>query len=340
MTQYSITHENLLKFLGSMSASGKKVYAPQRKEDKVYFSPIGDASNIVFDYIQTTESPKELLFPKYQKLISFEYTGSKLQVEDHAQEKQVERVLFGSRPCDASALKRLAEFFKRDISDVFVDQRQNALTVISMSCIKADVDCFCTSVGSAPGDTIGSDILLTPIENNSYYVECVSEKGNALIVQQKELFGQNQTIDKSKYLAKIEKTFSHEQVTQKLAKSFGHDIWNEASLRCIGCGTCAFVCPMCSCFDIQDEGTNKKGDRVRCWDSCGFSLFTLHTSGHNPRHTQSERWRQRVMHKFSYQPQQYELLGCVGCGRCSRACPADMNLKEQLNEIVKKVATV
>jgi ferredoxin len=43
------------------------------------------------------------------------------------------------------------------------------------------------------------------------------------------------------------------------------------------------------------------------------------------------------MHKFSYQPQQLELVGCVGCGRCSRACPADMNLKEQLQDIAAKV---
>jgi ferredoxin len=25
--------------------------------------------------------------------------------------------------------------------------------------------------------------------------------------------------------------------------------------------------------------------------------------------------------------------GCVGCGKCTRACPADMNLKEHLAEV-------
>ena len=73
------------------------------KEKKYFFAPVKDVHAIVFDYVQTTESPKDLLFPKYQKLISFEYKGAELQVKDHAKTPPPERVLFGSRPCDASA---------------------------------------------------------------------------------------------------------------------------------------------------------------------------------------------------------------------------------------------
>ncbi|HQG47178.1 MAG TPA: 4Fe-4S dicluster domain-containing protein, partial [bacterium] len=79
------------------------------------------------------------------------------------------------------------------------------------------------------------------------------------------------------------------------------------------------------------------GTRLRCWDSCGSALFTLHASGHNPRHLQSERWRQRMMHKFSYMPEQLQVPGCVGCGRCLRACPADMNLIEQAQACIAAV---
>jgi sulfhydrogenase subunit beta (sulfur reductase) len=338
--EYIISHAQLLKFLGAAAASGKQLYAPQRIGQSVSFAPVSDMGAIVFDHVQTAGSPKELLFPKHETLVSFEYTHGQVRTFDHAETKKRERVLFGSRPCDAAALKRLAEFFSRDIPDVFVAQRQEAMTVISMSCTKSDADCFCNSAGSGPGDTAGSDILLTPIENGRYFAECLSEKGSALILSQKDMFESSAPIEKQKYLANVEQTFSHEELSKKLSGAFGHEFWNSASLSCLGCGACAFVCPVCSCFDIQDEGSDKKGSRVRCWDSCGFPLFTLHTSGHNPRHNQSERWRQRIMHKFLYQPQLSASPGCVGCGRCSRACPADMNLKEQLQDIVQQISTV
>ena len=41
------------------------------------------------------------------------------------------------------------------------------------------------------------------------------------------------------------------------------------------------------------------------------------------------------MHKFSYYPQNYNLLGCVGCGRCVQLCPVNNDLRSILKKIEK-----
>jgi len=69
----------------------------------------------------------------------------------------------------------------------------------------------------------------------------------------------------------------------------GADFWEDVSFACLNCGTCTFLCPTCWCFDIQDEVHAKSGVRMKNWDSCMFPLFTLHTTGHNPRGTKLQR---------------------------------------------------
>ena len=40
------------------------------------------------------------------------------------------------------------------------------------------------------------------------------------------------------------------------------------------------------------------------------------------------------MHKFSYFPQNYGTLGCVGCGRCLDNCPAGVDIREIIQQIM------
>ncbi len=333
-----ISHTNLMAFLDTVLRSGKKLMAPTAPGGKVRFAPVTGTDAIVFDYVQTVVSPKSLHFPKAERLLSYECGADGLSMTDHAQDPIPETILFGTHPCDAVAIARLTDFFQRDYPDALQKRRREALTIISLSCTRADEYCFCTSTGTGPGDTAGSDILLTPIGNGEYFVEIITAKGSALIDASKDLFRSSPAIDTSEFLAPVEEKWISPDITARLTAAFDHPRWKDASLRCLGCGACAFVCPVCSCFDIQDEGTTRKGQRIRCWDSCGFAQFTLHTSGHNPRPVQSDRWRQRVMHKYSYQPEQFGWTGCTGCGRCSRACPADMNLKEELSTILIQIS--
>ena len=83
----------------------------------------------------------------------------------------------------------------------------------------------------------------------------------------------------------------------------------------------------------------RQGIRQKNWDACAFPLFTLHTSGHNPRPDQAGRWRQRLCHKFRYYPEKFGKVLCTGCGRCIRLCPAGMDLLADLQELRRHAAT-
>jgi ferredoxin len=123
------------------------------------------------------------------------------------------------------------------------------------------------------------------------------------------------------------------EVAEKLDGMFEHPIWYESARKCIGCGTCTYLCPTCHCFDMQDESTLSKGARIRVWDSCMYPEYTHHASGHNPRPARMNRVRNRVYHKFNYFPKNAEEFGCTGCGRCIEYCSANIDIIEIINKI-------
>jgi sulfhydrogenase subunit beta (sulfur reductase) len=329
-----VRKDSLEKLFDILKQNSKTIYAPSARNGKTTFKAADSWQGVSSDYIQTTQSSKDVAFPRTEKILDYSKNKDGMSVKGIDMKDIPEVVLWGIRPCDAIGIGELSSIFNWDYKDEIYNNRLSRVTVLGFSCNKSDEYCFCTSVGGNPGNTAGSDILFTRMgEEGDYIAEIITEKGEAVVSLASALFEKTDISEKEKYLADVPVRFNHEEIRERLDKFFESKEWIEQSLKCLGCGACAYVCPTCACFDIQDEAHGKNGSRARCWDSCGFSHFTIHTSGHNPREVQSARWRQRIMHKFSYMPERLAVYGCTGCGRCSRACPADMNILEHLISI-------
>lgn len=325
-------------------------YAPIEEKGNFIFKEISNPEEIRLEYYNTKIPPKNVIFP--QEEILFEYTkkDDKIEIEE-PENIEDKRIILGIRPCDAHSFYLMENFFEfGEYEDtLFLRKRENTI-LIGMGCNTPRQTCFCTSVGGHPFEKGDMDIFLIDL-GNKYIVESISEKGEELLRQISWLTeAKPSDIQKTKELREeaedlISSNINIEKAIDILENHFNHPIWKEISENCIGCGSCAYLCPTCHCFDVIDEEDhyNNRGKRIRIWDTCQFKLYTLETSGHNPRPTKVERCRNRILHKFRYYPSNYGMVGCVGCGRCVNWCPANNDLREilnKINEIKKKEESV
>ncbi len=317
-------------------------YAPIKEKRNIVFRKITNPEEIVLDYLNSKVPPKEILFP--EKDILFEYKINDNEIEfDEPKNINDKNIIFGIRPCDAHSFVLLVNFFSQgDFKDEIIISRRKNTTLIGIGCNTPKSTCFCTSVEGNPFQMDYMDIFLVDLQDK-YLVEGISDKGKDLIKKLSWLADAKEIdLDKAQKLKKqaeeaITTKLDLENIDKILDPNFEHPIWKEVSETCIGCGTCSFLCPTCTCFDVIDENIPNKnrGRRIRIWDTCQSCLYTLHTSGHNPRNSCIQRVRNRILHKFCYYTENYGMLGCVGCGRCVQLCPVNNDLRTIIEKIKK-----
>jgi len=336
MTAKIIRKEDIAGLLESLMEE-YEVFAPVKRDGFVLFERISSASEVFLDYQNSLVPPKQLTFPQTETLFSYSSAKGEVKVEvPHREEKP--QLIFGIRPCDASSFVVLDRVFDgEEYKDTYYLERREKTITVSMGCVRPRSTCFCSSVAGGPFSTDGSDLLLTDI-GDKYVAQIVSDKG-AQLLEEREF--RDATEDELASAATVVKAaeasmgpgVEMDGLKDKLDSSFDDPIWHQLTEKCLSCGICTFLCPTCHCFDIVDEAVDSNGERIRIWDSCQFPLFTLQASGLNPRPTVKERFRQRMMHKFSYFLDRYGRVGCVGCGRCITECPVNLDLRQVLNSV-------
>ena len=318
---HTITRTHLDPLVGQLLSAGKSVVGLTESNGRYFYRTINTSGKMIFhSAIMPSNSIKEFIFPRSELVCSYRHEGQKLIVTD-ADPVTQEQIIFGARPCDAASLPILDKVFAWDYQDRFYQRRRELTTIVSLACKEADKDCFCTSVGLTPDTQSGADAMLLQIGEDSFEVRIFTEKGAALFR------GHTEESDKTGKTAEPPKVkFDAKQVENYLRTHFADPLFDHTSMRCVGCGGCTYVCPTCHCFDIVDVGGANKGKRVKNWDACQFSMFTLHASGHNPRSEQSARQRNRVQHKFNIYPEKFGAILCTGCGNCTRVCSASLGI--------------
>jgi len=317
------------------------LFAPvQLAEGVSVYKRIDHPDEVNLSTLNPQKPAKEVFFPQSETMFRYEKAGKEQRITS-TEGVERKRVVLGARPCDIQAVCLIDRVFSgKEYTDVYYANKREATTIIGMACNHPLSTCFCTSMKGGPFAREGSDLFLIDL-GEAYLVELLTEKGLAFSKNKFLQRAEPNDLDRSREIEekasrRTDTSIPVEGIDKKLDQMVENPFWERIQEKCLGCRACTYLCPTCHCFDIVDEALTNRGQRMRNWDSCLSSLYSLETSGHNPRPTNRERTRQRVMHKFNYFPKNFDRIACVGCGRCILYCPVNFDIRQTIKEIQKR----
>lgn len=332
MADKLIGKDKIGDFLKALMSKYTVVAPIERGDAPAEFQEIADGDTPVLDGSKNMMPPKDYLLPRHEVLVKIDMSGGETKVETPLPEDKP-RVIMGAWLPDAQGIQVLDRvFLDRKFIDPYYARRRENLALVAVIPAEMRWSWFCGSVDDVDTWKAGVDALMYDL-GDRFYVEVTSDKGAALL--EGAPMSEVSDVDvaaKDKLWAEFKNTgllpFAGKALYENLA--WDDPVWGEIADKCIACGMCSYMCPTCTCFDIQDETCGNCVERYRCRDTCQFEDFTLMGHGHNPRSTQLPRSRQRLLHKFRYQHEQFGVVGCTGCGRCVELCPVNVDIREVL----------
>ena len=349
MADYRFLPENELSgFVGELGADRTLVNA--RGEDETRWRPFSD---IDVDYLSSgllwerPVSPVKSVFLPARELVA--RYGSAAEGDPLDEISGHTLAVVGLRGCECRALAYLDKvMYDEPCPEVFYKVRRENTIIVSVDCEAPAVSCFCELLGEHPYPEAGFDINLSPIDDG-YIVEAGSERGEELLDRldahlsepSQDQLDERDVMREDCYEALEAQNYEYsipDDIHTSLPEAIDAEFWQDELSRCVQCGGCTAVCPTCYCFLLADrEAGNDLYERMRSWDSCqlsGYSEMAGPTGNEpDPRRSHMSKFQHRFCHKFWYDPTNWEMFGCVGCGRCGQTCPGEIDMRQVLTRI-------
>ncbi len=275
-----------------------ETFGAVEREGEVVFERVVD-----FDDVSESRSryaPKEFLIRRNEDVLVLR--------------EEQKRAVFGIKSCD---LKGFYLMDKQILGrDPFYTERRRKTLFVNFVCNEPCEGGFCSSFGGPVLDEYDVQILR---EGDAFHV-MVSDRYDRFFGSYRKEDGKFFEAFRERFDEKAGK-LPVDGLENRMKWNSG--LWSKFASQCISCGACNFNCPTCYCFDIYDDGEERK----REWDSCILSGFTSSSAG-NIRSGLDERLRQRFYHKFVYFKKSKGEYLCTGCNRCVEDCPVGIDIKE------------
>lgn len=324
--------QKLIKFLDFLKESNYKIFAPQKKDEDLKIFELENSK----DFEIINELPlwgwKQFVYPPKQNL--FKYKKDELtEIEPEV----INQVLMGMSIIDLRALTYLNFIFENDA--YYQEIKKRTLVVGHSLAPSPGYEKFFGTFKENQLEHLQFDIFLAVLKDN-FKVYTGSEEGQRILDE----FGYKD-YQNIQYVGYIKEEGVDPQVLNlhdKLLNNHKPKVWQDLDKRCIECGKCSIVCPLCYCFMIDDypKLNPGEGERKRTWDTCFYSEFSQ-VAGPAPeaeKHKFINKTGSKIhywySHKFIRWVEQYSVWGCVMCGRCSKACPAGIKLPEVIQDVL------
>lgn len=322
-----LTKDNLYPLLRKLGKDARLIAPVKNEHGDTLFTVINNIAETEIDLEnQPQASLKPFFLPQQETLAS--YTTKKGEYNFTHPNPAKDTIFFGVRSCDLTALLYMDLIFSKPVKDATYYDRRNHSLIITLGCNHPFDNCFCEATGSGPYLEYGYGLQFIDL-GDRYFVSAGRGKGADLLKKWGYFFREVEEEDqKLRYQLFLEtrgqftRNIQVAHACRKLQEeTVAEEIWEKLSSRCYDCGGCAYVCPTCTCFSVDDKPQDaESGIRVRSWDACTSSGFTRMAGGHNPVDRSSHALKRRFLHKLKDDFAHHGKASCVGCGRCVDIC--------------------